>query len=465
MNRFSSLIALAVLFVSPPRTLFAQADTVAAKAPATAEAAPAAEADKTPYFTWGNRKVHVGLDFAFVSYKDRALAGSMGRERQMTPSRLVVSLYGDFNDTVAFRVEMNPLDRSVRPRPYIPSVDDRRTYFFPNQPDQPGSRGVSSVPEGLYNVDDYKSLGTDPILSMGGLRIGYVDLHAKSKRLGMLVGRFYVPQGLGLDNVTWFSAKDLVHMQAIDAAADNGVQFYYDHPKLRVELAGVTGNGSPFHDYGYYDFTYSEDKNSAVATVARGTFMPFKGFMVGGSVKHNYVNSRIEDSTTLQLSKRYDNAFTVFSRWEQSRYLTVFGEVTRYKWGQRDSSADLMAGVRPHTPLFKDGYYLGAEGTTPEVFSKARFVLTYVRSELDRDDSLVSWAAANSLFGATLGKREWSNVAKVQARFGENISLFWFMHRLGNPFPELSAIRPVSGPGADLPYSSDKSGMGVAFRF
>jgi hypothetical protein len=198
--------------------------------------------------------------------------------------------------------------------------------------------------------------------------------------------------------------------------------------------------------------------------MARAVYRPMEGLMIGGSVKHNYVNSRIEDSITLALSKRYDNAFTAFARWEQSPYLTVFGELARYKWGLRDTSADLLAGPRIQTPLMKDGYFIGADVFSP-MYRFVRLSATVVRSELDRNDSLVAWAAANDLFGVTLGKKERSNVLKMQGHFGENLSVFYFWHGLSNPFPELSAIKPIAGPGSDVPVSNNKAGMGVQLRF
>ncbi len=428
------------------------------------QASPTSSDDKAPYFSWGGRRTYLGLDFRFVSYVDEAMRGSMGRERQMRPAAAIVSLYGDFNDRISYRVEINPVEAGVIPKPYVPSPEDRRTYFFPNQPDSPGNRGVASVAEGLYNVDDFKTMGLDPILQAGPFRVGYIDVHNSSRRYGVRVGRIYVPQGLGLDGVTWFTTKDLVHIQSIDAAADDGALAYVDHPKGRLEAGVVTGNGSPFHDYGYFDFTYGEDKNSAVATVLRGTFRPLASVTVGGSMRHNYVNSRVEDATTLQLSKRYDNALTAFARWRQSRYLMVYGEAVRYKWGLRDTSADTLPGPRNASPLNKGGYYLGAEVTSPK-FGFASVTAVVVRSELSRDDSLVAWAAANSMFDVRLGKKERSNVVKIQVALGRNLTAFWFLHRLSNPFPELSAITPIAGPGSDSPHSSDKNGLGVQLRF
>ena len=38
-----------------------------------------------------------------------------------------------------------------------------------------------------------------------------------------------------------------------------------------------------------------------------------------------------------------------------------------------------------------------------------------------RDDSLVAWAAANTMFDVQLGKKERSNVVKLRAALGRNI--------------------------------------------
>ena len=54
---------------------------------------------------------------------------------------------------------------------------------------------------------------------------------------------------------------------------------------------------------------------------------------------------------------------------------------------------------------------------------------------------------------------------KVQGHVGDNVSFFWFLHDLSNPFPELSAIRPVDGPGSDKPVNNNKAGMGLMLKF
>ena len=88
--------------------------------------------------------------------------------------------------------------------------------------------------------------------------------------LGATIGRTYVPQGLALDELTWFTAKDLTHIQRINAQADNGLFLYYNARRACASIvAAISGNGNPYHDYGYFDFTDpTEDKNSALGPSA-----------------------------------------------------------------------------------------------------------------------------------------------------------------------------------------------------
>ena len=233
-------------------------------------AAGAADAQDQPLsVTIGGRPVTFGIDFSFAGVYDRALWESMGRERQIKPAFLNLSVVGSVNDCLSYVVVINPVQDGPVPRPYVPGPNDPRSYFFPNQPD---GLGVSSDPEGLYKVDDYKFSAFNPIIQEGMLRVGYIDLHSRAhageRRFGVLLGRAYVPQGFGLDDVTWYTAKDLTHIQRIDAQTDNGVFLHMTDRRLSVNLVGVTGNANPYHDYGYFDFTDpTEDKNSAVAFV------------------------------------------------------------------------------------------------------------------------------------------------------------------------------------------------------
>ncbi len=425
-----------------------------------APVAPPGGAD-TPVLTFGDHRIRFGLDLAFAAVRDEAQRASFGREQQVKPAYVLLAVSGDVNERLSYHLVANPAGDQLVPKPYTPGQNDTRVFFFPNAAE---GRGVESDPEGLYKVDFYKHPGLDPIIQQGALRVGFIDIHNAGKTLGVQAGRFYVPQGLQLADLVWFTARDLTHIQAINAHADNGLLVYGSRGPVRGDLALVTGNGSPYHDYGYFDFTNpAEDKNSALGVVASGR-VELGPAVVGGTVRRNFVNSRVEDSISLQLSKRNDNALVVFAKARPVPGVTLFGEYARYKWGLAQTSADLLPGPAVATPIIKDGYYLGADYLAPRA-PFGRLGITVTHEELARDDSLVAWAAANNLFGVTLGERERATVVKVRLELSRQLSAFWFGHWLENPFPELSAIRPIAGMDVDRVVSHDKLGVGLRLRF
>jgi hypothetical protein len=52
---------------------------------------------------------------------------------------------------------------------------------------------------------------------------------------------------------------------------------------------------------------------------------------------------------------------------------------------------------------------------------------------------------------------------KVYAEL-ERVTVFFFYNDLQNPFPQVSAIVPISGPLAFSPSSNSKVGFGLRFR-
>ena len=433
--------------------------------PAAGQSQPAAPAgNEPPFLTWGDKKLYFGLDLSLASVQDESLRASMGRERQIKLAFAIFSAYGDLGDHLSYRIDINPADDSVVPKPYAPSPDERRTYFFPNQPDDPGGRGVTSDPEGLYKVDDYKHPGLDPIIQQGMLRTGWVDVHTTSRRFGLRAGRFYLSQGMGVADVVWFTAKDLTHIQRINFQSDNGASVYVNSGRLRGEVSVIAGNSQPYHDYAYFDFTDpAEDKNSAVGVVATAR-ATFGDSLVGVSFRKNYLDSRIEDATTLQLSKHQDDALVVFGRWQPRAFVRLYGEYARYTWGLAPTSAELLPGAPVESPVPKPGYYGGIDLYAPET-RFGRFGVTFIREEISRDDALVAWAAANHLFGVTLDKWERTTIVKAHARFADYLTVFFYYNDLENPFPELSAIKPISGPDADKDVKNYKYGLGLRFTF
>ncbi len=428
-------------------------------------AAGAADAQDQPLsVTIGGRPVTFGIDFSFAGVYDRALWESMGRERQIKPAFLNLSVVGSVNDCLSYVVVINPVQDGPVPRPYVPGPNDPRSYFFPNQPD---GLGVSSDPEGLYKVDDYKFSAFDPIIQEGMLRVGYIDLHSRAhageRRFGVLLGRAYVPQGFGLDDVTWYTAKDLTHIQRIDAQTDNGVFLHMTDRRLSVNLVGVTGNANPYHDYGYFDFTDpTEDKNSAVAFVGSARWTGGR-YALGVSYRKNDVNSRIEDTASVQRSKHNDNAVVVSASVKPADAVRVFAEYARYTWGLAATSAAALPGPPVASPVIKPGFYVGVEVTSPVTrLGQWKASATYER--LSRNDALVAWAAANLLYGARLGEYERTTIVKAETKLMGSVSFFGFWVDESNPFPKLSAIQALTGPGSESAPGGRRVGFGFRFR-
>jgi hypothetical protein len=422
--------------------------------------APASPGDSTGLSVdIGDRKLKLGVDFSFAGVRDDSQLQTRGGERQIKPAFLNLSAGIDLDKHFSLLVVVNPVEDGIVPKPYSPLPTDRRTYFFPNQV---AGEGVSSDPNGLKDVDDYKYSGFDPIIQQGALRFAYLDVHNGTRKFGMLVGRFLVPQGWGLDEPVWFTAKDMTHIQRINAQADNGADLYYAATHTRVDLALVTGAGNRFHDYAYYDFIApTEDTNSAIGAVVTAK-MHYSRFTFGGTYRYNLLNSLVADATSIQRSKHHDDALIGFGAFRAGPFLRLFGEVASYRWGLYPSSADNLPGPPNKAPVYKKGAYAGVDLMSPDTrFGKWGLTATY--EYLSRDDSLVAWAAANDMFGVTLGRHETGTI--IKGLFQEKwLTAYGFVNFVSNPFPELSAIVPIAGPGAGGAASNTKGGFGIRFR-
>jgi hypothetical protein len=414
------------------------------------------------------RKLVLDVDFGLANVNDDSLRRSLGRERAMKVPYALVGLGGELGPYLSFRIELNGVDDTRTAEPF--SASAQMPFFFPNTAD-PGY-GVYPVPDGQVKVDDYKQTGLDPYLQQQHMREAYLDVHTKGGSVGLIAGRFIVPIGLDLDSVRWFTAKDLPHIESIDALADAGLQAYWrfgreDAFHGRLSAAGITGNGNPYHDYAYSDFTSpaTTDTNSAIGGVVTLRLSPLTGLTFNASGEYNFVGSRIEADTTLERSKHYDNKMVVGVSYRPrgQRYVQLFGEAARYKWGLRDTSAELLAGPPVKTPIFKNGYYVGADLGVPLPGHRGVIGVVVTREELSRDDALIAMLAARRQLGVSLGKKERSTIVKGYLGLGP-VTAYMFYNFLDNPFPQVSAIVPISGPNAFEHRGSTKIGIGFRLR-
>ena len=87
-----------------------------------------------------------------------------------------------------------------------------------------------------------------------------------------------------------------------------------------------------------------------------------------------------------------------------------------------------------------------------------------MREDLSRDDALVAYAAANRLFGVILGEREKTTIVKVETTVMSRLACYGFWSEVSNPFPELSALKPISGTGSDITPSGRRYGFGIRLK-
>jgi hypothetical protein len=413
-------------------------------------------------------KLVFDVDLAMANVSDQSLNQSLGRERQTKIPYAILAASGTLSPHLSYRLELNGVNDSVKPEPFLPT--SHTPFFFPNRADP--SYGVSSKPEGQFKVDDYKNTGLDPFIQEQNLRRAFIDAHTASGRLGVVAGRFFVPVGFELEEGRWFTAKDLTHIQAINAQTDVGAELYYKFGADqgfhgRVSGAVITGNGNPYHDYVYFDFTRSqaEDTNSGVGGVGCLRLSPVKGLELRASGEYNFVGSRVAFDTTVQRSKHYDHKLVVGARYRPSRFkaLELFGEYAHYQWGLRDTSAAQLPGPPTQSPIQKNGYYAGGDLSLSLPRSLGKAGVVFIREELDRDDALIAFLAAREQLEVSLGKTERRSIVKLYATLGA-LTVFFFYNDIQNPFPQASAIVPISGPSAFVKGSDSKLGVGFRLR-
>jgi len=123
----------------------------------------------------------------------------------------------------------------------------------------------------------------------------------------------------------------------------------------------------------------------------------------------------------------------------------LYGEYARYTWGLAPTSGRAAAGRARESPVPKPGYY-GAS-TCMRRRPVRRFGVTFIREEISRDDALVRGRGEPPL------RRDARQVegrrSSRRTRASPTTQVFFYYNDLENPFPELSAIKPISGPDAD----------------
>jgi hypothetical protein len=334
------------------------------------------------------------------------------------------------------------------------------TFFYPNAAQNIGPN-VRCENDGDKRVDDYKFIALDPLSQQGPLRQAYLDY--RSGWFGMRVGRFILPLGFGWQEAGSFTAKDATHIQRLDAEASFGFESTAarkrsDGSELAVlHFAGIIGDDSRNHDYDYFYFADpSLASKSGPTVILSGSIRPFRELEIRAAYQDGYTGSKVEYFPNYFADKHNDFAKLLSAEWRPTRFGRVFGEYAGYVWGPTATSA-LLVGADP-TPIKKDGYYAGGEVNYP-LTKGLKLSANLTREELSRDDSLIKYLAALDLYGVTMGKKERDTVLRFRADLGEYVTAGVYRMWLDNPFPQVSGIVAVEGPGAYQGRGSNRWGL------
>jgi len=400
-------------------------------------------------------RLRISVQLAAGYGVDEAENSRLGFEAQGRVGWAIVSLFGKLGDHFSYRLEVNPVNESS-PLPACGTP----TFFYPNAAQNIGPN-VRCENGGDKRVDDYKFIALDPLSQQGPIRQAYVDY--QSGWFGLRFGRFILPLGFGWQEAGSFTAKDATHIQRLDAEANFGLQSAFakkraDGSQLAVlYLAAVVGDGSRNHDYDYFYFADpSLDSNSALTGVLSGSIRPFRGLEVRAAYKHGHTGSKVEYFPNYFADKHNDFATLLSAEWRPVRFGRVFGEYARYVWGPTETSA-MLVGADP-APIRKDGYYAGGEVKYP-LTEWLNLGANVTREELSRDDSLVKYLAARSLYDVEMGNKERDTVLRFRADIGRYIAVGVYRMWLDNPFPQASGIAAVEGPGAYQGWGSNRWGF------
>ena len=310
-------------------------------------------------------------------------------------------------------------------------------------------------------MDDYKFIALDPISQQGPLRQAYVDYRVGS--FGVRFGRYILPLGFGWQEVGSFTAKDATHIQRLDAQANFGVQAAFTStradgsPLAALSAAAVEGDGSRNHDYDYFYFVDpSQDTNEGVTAVFSGTMHPLKTLEVRAAYQYGFTGSKVEYFPNYFADKHNDSATLLSAQWRPVHFARVFGKYAAYLWGPTATSA-LLVGADP-SPIHKDGDYAGGE-VSRALPKSVTLSLNVTYEDLSRDDSLIKYLASQDLYGVTMGQKERDTVIRLRADLGRYVTVGTYRMWLDNPFPQVSGITAVEGPGAYLDRGSNRFGI------
>jgi hypothetical protein len=443
--------------------------------PKTAEAKPAEKPvvveEQLPGFRLpdsGRARVSFSGMFGYGLDPGNAAAGF---EKQGRPGNVIISLFGNVNKRVSYRIAINPVNEVGT----LPACSEA-PFFLPNDPKfiyadlYAEGRGpqIDCVAGGNRRVDMYHQLALETIGQQGMLREAYLKF-SLPKGMFLQFGRSIMTEGFTPEEGGSWTAKDAPMIQRINHEAF-GLDFTIGHTArvkditIIAKVAGVVGDGNADKDYAFNRWFQdaSLDGNSSPGVVGSISLSHSKfDFRLSG--KGNQTGSKIERYAPSYFGsgKHNDNAVLVSGKYKVSEYSNAVAECARYTWGLKASSA-LMVGSNPD-PIQKNGCYFTLQGGL-EVHRGLVVGASITREEIDRADSLIRYLSEKGLYGVVEGRHDRTSVIRVFVDLNRQVRIGYYHGAVSNPYPWVSGIYAVSGPSKFQGRPLDRWGMVVSFK-
>lgn len=420
---------------------------------------PPAPASKT-LASLGSDRLRLSIDF-LAGYGFDGANASLGFEQQGRVGYGIFTARGVLSSRLSYLVSMNPINETD-PVPGCGAAG----FFFPNDPKllYGSDTTISCDPSnGDRRVDAYRTMALDAVSQQGALREAYVDLRLPVR---LRFGRTRLPMGFDWQEAGSFSAKDAMRIQRINARTSFGTLLSIvktppgrDRPLYTATAGAYVGGGNRYLDYNYYYFNDSSlDANSSPSYLAAGSFAPISQVEVRAAYQHGYTGSKVERLPSYWASKRRDDALVLSVALRPNKFMRVIAEHADYTWGPTASSA-AMLGVNG-SGIAKRGYYVTAETWHP-IRPSLTIGGSVSHERIDHDDSLVRYAETLGILGVTGGGHDQMTVIRGYLDFNQDVRIGIYRDWDHDPYPWLSGIDPISGPGAFEGKGTNKWGMTV----
>jgi len=392
-----------------------------------------------------------------------------GFEKQGRIGNAIITVAGRLNPRFSYLLSMSPVNE-ISPLPACPEAG----FFRPNDPQtlyadlyaQGRGPQIGCDAQGTRRVDLYRFIALDMLPQQGALREAYVRFELPGT-LFTQVGRIAQPVGFTPEEAGSWTAKDAPLIQRLNRDAfftwRIGSEFRAGVVRAGGSMSVIVGDSDASKDYGYNRLFAdgSLDGNSGPGAIGEAYVRSNKAD-VRVAYRYNAMGSKIEAlaPSYWAAGKHNDNALVVSGQYRISEHNRVLAECAAYTVGLKESSA-LMVGSSPE-PVRKKGCYVTLEGGVP-VRGDVVVGGSFTREEIDRADSMIRYLAERGLYDVVEGKTDRMSVIRVFVDLNEQVRLGFYRSDVSNPFPWVSGIWPVEGPGAFTGRALDRWGLALRF--